>query len=83
MNKDLIVDIDGQQFAFPTGTTQKWGDIEIGHINGGLTKREYFAGLAMQAYLSSPSFCGLERQTMVELAVLNADALLKELAKNG
>jgi hypothetical protein len=47
----------------------------------GLTKREYFAGLAMQGLLSdgnnSPFSCG----KIAELAVGCADALIEELSK--
>lgn len=46
----------------------------------GLTKREYFAGLAMQGYVTS---LGLETSTkdVAKWAVEMADALLEELAK--
>lgn len=42
----------------------------------GLTKREYFASMAMQGYLSNPEFVG-----DMSDAVRAADALLEELAK--
>lgn len=46
----------------------------------GLTKREYFAGLAMQAILSNPDLSGHVSQK-ASSAVSAADALLKELDK--
>ncbi len=46
----------------------------------GLTKREYFAGLAMQGMLSNPATYG-DREIMMIEAVKNADALLLELDK--
>jgi len=42
----------------------------------GLTKREYFAGLAMQGLLANGDYEGVE-----SAAVVKADALLKELEK--
>ncbi len=65
---------------------------EFGHITGetcsetghtdfyGLTKREYFAGLAMQGMLADPSR-NLFPQQYAEMAIEVADALLAELAK--
>jgi hypothetical protein len=47
----------------------------------GLTKREYFAGLAMQGMLSNPTTYG-DREIMMIEAVKNADALLLELDKS-
>jgi hypothetical protein len=58
---------------------------------GGLTKREYFAGLAMQSVLNSRpltrnEFSRLNKKTfgedlVAEMSVLMADALLAELEK--
>jgi len=55
----------------------------------GLTKREHFAGLALQAVLSNPKFEELIDQSgevtgayaIAESAVIMADALLLELDK--
>lgn len=54
--------------------------------SAGLTKREYFAGLAMQAYLSGvladgKSFSPSDEEVAQE-SVAYADALLKELEKD-
>ena len=48
------------------------------HFEAGLTKREYFAAIAMQGILSTGS--GHEKQ-IAEAAVIYADALLSELEK--
>lgn len=48
---------------------------------GGLTKREYFAGLAMQGYISAGSQ-GMPGPVQISnLAVTTADFLMKELEK--
>lgn len=51
------------------------------HCEGGLTKRELFAAMAMQGLLASGtvSFAHMRAAAAVELA----DALLAELAKDG
>lgn len=50
----------------------------------GLTKREYFAGLAMQGELSgqSPDSTWMDAESLVKRSVLLADALIKELNKD-
>ena len=52
----------------------------------GSTKREHFAGLALQGWLARcanvPHTAKLEPASMAEVAVSMADALLKELEKN-
>ena len=49
----------------------------------GLTKRQYFAGLAMQGWISCQhdGFTG-DEQSVASRAVKYADALLEELSKN-
>lgn len=64
------------------GTLEKAGDVII--KEGGLTKREHFAGLAMQAFLSRdqpPKWCSTVEK-MAGVAVQAADALLAELDKD-
>ena len=67
----------------------KWGDIKnIKNNSGyttnekytGLTKREHFAGLAMQAILGNPDYIW-EAESTATSSVEFADALLKELSK--
>jgi hypothetical protein len=58
----------------------------IGNFKG-LTKREYFAGLAMQGILANPSLANLKLNTseamkdsvMIEYSIRMSDALLKQL----
>jgi hypothetical protein len=45
----------------------------------GLTKREYFAGLAMQGILAHQTFGENDRKWIAGEALLQADALLAEL----
>lgn len=45
----------------------------------GLTKREYFAGLAMQGMLANSSLNNLKEETVAEISVLCADKLLENL----
>ena len=47
----------------------------------GLTKREYFAGLAMQGLLANNNLADVEASHMAIWATMQADALLKELEK--
>lgn len=49
----------------------------------GLTKREHFAAMAMQAAISNPHECWIDcsHEGMAKQSVQAADALLKELEK--
>jgi len=60
---------NGEKRAFPAD--------EHTHTDGGLTKREYFAGLAMQGMVMSD----LIFEDIAHDAVKMADALLAELRK--
>lgn len=53
----------------------------LGHIADGLTKREYFAGLAMQGLLAGRTHYGDE--DIGFKACRLADTLIAELAKDG
>lgn len=53
---------------------------ESGTIQG-LTKREYFAGLAMQALSSDPNRSMFSWESAAQEAVSISDALIKELNK--
>ena len=49
------------------------------HVQGGLTKREIFAAMAMQAHLTGATvYNGKE---LAKMSVKNADTLIKELEK--
>lgn len=48
----------------------------------GLTKREYFAGEAMQGLISSDDYLEISSaKELAKIAVSHADALIEELAK--
>lgn len=47
----------------------------------GLTKREYFAAMAMQGLIASDVDGAMSHGNCAKIAVLQADALLKELEK--
>ena len=71
---------NGEQGAFP-----KRAD---GAPQTGLTKREYFAGLAMQGMLANLNGAMMKGGTktlhpdhIAEMSVIHADAVLKELDK--
>lgn len=55
--------------------------IQFPHIYFGLTKREYFAGLAMQGMLASGNYKNNYSGNIDENSVFFADNLLKELSK--
>ena len=44
-----------------------------------ITKREYFAGLAMQAMLSSDQYSDTKQDTLAEWSVTQADSLIAAL----
>lgn len=58
------------------------GDEDNLFVQAGLTKREYFAGLAMQGLLSNPSQIDFTNfEWIAQHAVGYADELLLELSK--
>jgi hypothetical protein len=53
-----------------------------GHIiNAGLTKREYFAAMALQGIIANKDGLDIKIERIVESAVDTADALIEELNK--
>ena len=63
----------------PINPTTSWnGCEEVSHF--GLTKREYFAGLAMQGLLSNSERIGTADR-YAEISIEFADELLKQLEK--
>ena len=56
-----------------SGRTEYW-------TTGGLTKREWFAGMALQGLLACPDVRG-DAEIISGYALQNADALLKALAQ--
>jgi len=70
------------------GNPRYFKELQRHEVNGGLTKREHFAGLAMQGLLASidpdsPDWCPKKQVVdyMVEQSVYMADALIAELNK--
>ena len=50
-------------------------------INAGLTKREYFAAMALQGIIANKDGLDIKIERIVESAVDTADALIEELSK--
>jgi hypothetical protein len=77
MNKNA--QLQGNLQAFPVPASEDHGRVE------GITKREYFAAMAMQGMLSnSTTFQGYRSPNeLANEAVLQADALLNELHPQG
>jgi hypothetical protein len=79
---------EANQPAFPVTTYNTYG--EINNIHLGMSKREYFAGLAMHGILASlegdlnkytVNGGFLHGESVAEDAIMCADALIKELSK--
>jgi hypothetical protein len=67
---------NGKQSAFPLDGNH------TGHPDTiGLTKREYFAGLAMQGLSANEAFQRLDSKQIAEYSIRRADELLKQLEK--
>lgn len=65
--------------AMPQNGETRWDSSDYG--GRGLTKREHFAGMAMQGFISYGSTDKLHGAKLARLSVHYADALLKELEK--
>ena len=50
-------------------------------VDGGLTKREYFASMALQGIIANKDGLDIKIERIVESAVDTADALIEELNK--
>lgn len=61
----------------PNDNDPQWASART----GGLTKREHFAGLAMQGFCTAVIAEDMLDETLANFAVRAADALLKELDK--
>jgi len=72
MSEKTKAEINGEFGAFATASSEGY--------QPGLTKREYFAGLAMQGVLSNPQLTCLNIETITDLAIRQADELLKQLS---
>ena len=79
---------NGDEYAYPLATESE--DIEadtgitttryVEKYSGGLTKREYFAGLAMQALLAGKMYTH-DPSTLAKWSVVYANDLLKKLGE--
>ena len=65
--------MEGNDPAYPL-------EVVTGQTNGGLTKRELFAAMAMQGLLADP-YSTQEFSCMASMSVQVADALIAELSK--
>lgn len=64
------------QSAYPFTPTRPW-DTESENGFSGLTKREYFAGLAMQGLLAKSDSVNVDEEKIALNAVKCADAILE------
>lgn len=65
----------------PYQPTPYFNGDELYCDNSGLTKREYFSGLAMQSIMLNAATHLEDEETKAKEAVRMADALLKELSR--
>ena len=72
-NQAFPVVNEEENYAFPVVVNSG-----TDYFYGGLTKREYFAAMAMQGLLAQ---CQFSCETCAELAVKSADYLIAELNK--
>jgi hypothetical protein len=70
-------DVDFQELGIISGNDHNIGDL-LG-FRSGMTKREYFAAMAMQGYVGSSMYCDRGSDWLAEAAVSQADALLAAL----
>ncbi len=71
--------------VFPSFVFERLGEIHSGQSHGGLTKREYFAVMALRGLLSGqggPVVINGSELTMDKASVLIADNLIKSLGEN-
>lgn len=72
---------NGNELAFPLANQFDSDGYLAREMELGLTKREYFAGLAMQGTLATYQLVIPVRSDIARIAVQFADALLAELEK--
>jgi hypothetical protein len=63
--------------AQPLGTD----GLPVNELATGLTKREYFAAMAMQGLLANPSVVGLSGQVLIDKSIKYGLALIERLNK--
>lgn len=69
---------NGAELAFPFVETR---EMQGESISFGLTKREYFAAMAMQGLCANTAYGDTQAGFLAKWSVEQADALLAELAK--
>lgn len=69
---------NGKQNVYPI-TIEDNGNPSVTHL--GLTKREYFSGLAMQGMMANQGLNSYENNTIAEWSIEMADELLAKLDK--
>lgn len=69
---------NGKENIYPI-TIEDNGNSSVTYL--GLTKREYFAGLALQGMMANQHLTSTENDTIARWSVEIADALLAELEK--
>ena len=72
---------NGEQPITPTPRYNQSSGQPNGHLLG-LTKREYFAGLAMQGMLANKDASDFTSFTTAEVAIRYADELLEQLGND-
>lgn len=69
----MDIDYSGEKFAFPSDFT-----VEPAK---GLTKREWFMGMAMMGLRANPHVMQEEHEMIARIAIEAADAMIEELGK--
>lgn len=79
---------NGNEPATPVRISERHENRQTGQVTvvetesfQGLTKREHFAGLAMQGIINKFAFVKGQEDDIAEISVMVADALLAELEK--
>lgn len=83
INKETENPLEEPSKTFPDDSVDAWMRPEERWINGhcSLTKREYFAAMAMQGMVSASGIWGRADDDVADGAVRFANALIKELNK--
>jgi hypothetical protein len=74
--------INGEQPVYPDpmrGAPQDFGNQNASFLPSGLTKREYFAAVAMQGYLAMHGEQSPNRESVANASIMMADELLKAI----
>ena len=72
--------INANDLMYPSPHQNDDGSMQF-NVHLGLTKREYFAAMAMQCFVESEMVEGLTFREVADRCVLQADALIEALNK--